>query len=73
MNRHANLLSIVYVATDDKRIYDAVINFGGKAVMTSPDHQSGTDRCAEAVDHDMQVKPEIRLILLLIFRVMNHL
>ena len=43
-------LSLVYVATDDKRIYDAVLNFGGKPIMTSPDHQSGTDRCAEAVD-----------------------
>ena len=42
-------LENVYVATDDKRIYDAVLNFGGKAIMTSPDHQSGTDRCAEAV------------------------
>jgi 3-deoxy-manno-octulosonate cytidylyltransferase (CMP-KDO synthetase) len=43
-------LDLVYVATDDKRIYDTVINFGGKAIMTSPDHQSGTDRCAEAVN-----------------------
>jgi 3-deoxy-manno-octulosonate cytidylyltransferase (CMP-KDO synthetase) len=42
-------LEIVYVATDDSRIYDAVMDFGGKAVMTSPEHQSGTDRCAEAV------------------------
>lgn len=41
-------LDVVYVATDDKRIFDTVINFGGKAVMTSPYHQSGTDRCAEA-------------------------
>jgi 3-deoxy-manno-octulosonate cytidylyltransferase (CMP-KDO synthetase) len=42
-------LSPVYVATDDKRIYEAVSDFGGKAIFTSPDHLSGTDRCAEAV------------------------
>ncbi|MCU0473943.1 MAG: 3-deoxy-manno-octulosonate cytidylyltransferase [Bacteroidales bacterium] len=40
----------VYVATDDHRIYDVVIKFGGKAVMTSPEHMTGTDRCAEAAD-----------------------
>ncbi len=43
-------LDIIYVATDDKRIYDTVIAFGGKAVMTATTHMSGTDRCAEAVD-----------------------
>lgn len=42
-------LDLIYVATDDKRIFDTVLNFGGKAIMTSPNHQSGTDRCAEAV------------------------
>ncbi len=41
-------LTDVYVATDDERIYTAVEAFGGKAVYTSPNHQSGTDRCAEA-------------------------
>lgn len=42
------VLKDVYVATDDKRIYDAVIAFGGKVVMTSEMHKSGTDRCYEA-------------------------
>lgn len=44
----AGILDDVVVATDDKRIYDAVVGFGGKAVMTSTEHRSGTDRCAEA-------------------------
>lgn len=41
-------LDEVYVATDDERIYEAVVAFGGNAVYTSTNHQSGTDRCAEA-------------------------
>jgi 3-deoxy-manno-octulosonate cytidylyltransferase (CMP-KDO synthetase) len=42
-------LEIVFVATDDYRIYEAIQNFGGKVIMTSPEHNSGTDRCSEAV------------------------
>lgn len=38
----------VVVATDDERIMAAVEGFGGRAVMTSTEHQSGTDRCYEA-------------------------
>ena len=38
----------VYVATDDSRILDTVVGFGGHAVMTSKAHRSGTDRCYEA-------------------------
>ena len=41
-------LDEVFVATDDERIFKAVEAFGGNAVYTSPNHQSGTDRCAEA-------------------------
>lgn len=39
----------VVVATDHQDIFDVVMAFGGEAVMTSSDHQSGTDRLAEVV------------------------
>ena len=44
----SKVLNDVYVATDDQRIYNAVLEFGGKAMMTSDRHKSGTDRCYEA-------------------------
>jgi 3-deoxy-manno-octulosonate cytidylyltransferase (CMP-KDO synthetase) len=40
-------LSRVIVATDDQRIYDEVVRFGGEVMMTSESHTNGTDRCAE--------------------------
>ena len=46
----AKMVERVVVATDDERIYDTVASFGGEVVMTSPNHKSGTDRCAEAYD-----------------------
>ena len=42
-------VSELIVATDDSRILDTVNGFGGKAVMTSSDHESGTDRIAEVI------------------------
>lgn len=43
----AQLPNEVVVATDNELVEKAVLDFGGKAVMTSPDHPSGTDRLAE--------------------------
>ncbi|HEX2786699.1 MAG TPA: 3-deoxy-manno-octulosonate cytidylyltransferase [Ignavibacteria bacterium] len=44
----SKLIDKLIVATDDKRIFDAVKRFGGEVVMTSRKHRSGTDRIAEA-------------------------
>lgn len=43
-------LDAVVVATDDMRIAEEVLSFGGKYVLTDPNHPSGTDRCREAMD-----------------------
>ena len=45
----AKAVPYVAVATDDQRIFDAVKNFGGNAVMTAATHRSGTDRISEAI------------------------
>ena len=45
----AKHLDQILVATDDKRIHDCVLGFGGLAVMTLKKHRSGTDRIAEAL------------------------
>lgn len=43
-------LATVYVATDDQRIFDHVLEFGGQAMMTSNTHRTGTERCYEVVE-----------------------
>jgi len=49
-NQVSKAINDVWVATDDKRIFDAVKAFGGKVVMTSEEHNSGTDRVNEAYE-----------------------
>jgi len=41
---------LVLVATDNSLVYDAVEGFGGRAILTSPDHPTGTDRLAEVAE-----------------------
>lgn len=48
--RAKKLIEHVVVATDDPRIVTAVENFGGNVVMTSSDHNTGTNRCMEAFE-----------------------
>src|SRR3984957_10873093 len=49
--RDATTISRIVVATDDERIKDAVASFGGEAILTRPDHRTGTDRVAEVAAH----------------------
>lgn len=48
--KKSKFLNETVVATDHHKIYDHVIGFGGKAVLTSDQHPSGTDRCCEAME-----------------------
>jgi 3-deoxy-manno-octulosonate cytidylyltransferase (CMP-KDO synthetase) len=52
----SKLIDEIIVATDDQRILEVVQRFGGRAVMTSPDHTTGSDRVAEVA---RKLKPEI--------------
>lgn len=46
-----NLFDDVFVVTDSTIIYNEIVNNGGKAIMSKKEHQSGSDRIAEAVEH----------------------
>ena len=61
----AKNLDDVYVATDDNRIKDTVEKFGGKVFMTSPDHESGSDRVAEAVDRYQKEIGAVDVVLII--------
>ena len=53
-------LEWVYVATDDERIAENVNSFGGRVVMTSSNHKSGTDRCSEAIKKIQLIEDKAR-------------
>lgn len=53
-SRKSAMLGKVIIATDDDRIVKHVAEFGGEVTMTSPQHQSGTDRCAEIVARESE-------------------
>jgi 3-deoxy-manno-octulosonate cytidylyltransferase (CMP-KDO synthetase) len=56
----AKAIEWVFVATDDDRIAAHVESFGGKVVMTSKDHKSGTDRCAEAIKKIQLIENDLK-------------
>ena len=58
--KKANSLSEVIVATDDNRIFNHVISFGGEALMTATTHLSGTDRCNEVIQ-SLETKYDIAI------------
>src|ERR1700675_7052 len=58
--RRAQLVKSILVATDDERIKKAVEAFGGQAILTRPDHRTGTDRIAEVATH---IPPDIYINL----------
>lgn len=47
--------ALIIVATDDQRVFDKVESFGGMALMTQPNHPTGTDRLAEVASHHQDI------------------
>ncbi len=56
--RAKSVMESVYIATDDAKIIEAIDNFEGKSVLTSPEHNSGTNRCLEAYDKVRKIEEE---------------
>ncbi len=54
----SGLMDRVIVATDDERIAQEIRNIDAQVIMTSDSHQSGTERCAEALRH-LEGKPDL--------------
>lgn len=52
--KKSTFVTSVVVATDDQRIFDHVLSFGGTVAMTKADHPSGTDRCFEALSQQVE-------------------
>lgn len=50
--KNSGLFNDVIVATDDERIFQEVVSFGGKVELTSTNHASGTDRCGEIIERN---------------------
>ena len=49
----------VYVATPDQKLIDVITNHGGKAILTSLNHQTGTDRVYEVFENQLKSEPSI--------------
>tara|TARA_Y100000389_G_scaffold191043_1_gene216597 strand:- start:902 stop:1639 length:738 start_codon:yes stop_codon:yes gene_type:complete len=52
-------MGAVYVATPDQKIIDLITNSGGKAILTSLNHQTGTDRVFEVFKNELKAEPSI--------------
>lgn len=52
--KNTNLFDDVFVVTDSQLIFDEIVSHGGKAIMSVKEHESGSDRIAEAV-HNLEV------------------
>lgn len=56
--RAKSAMETVYIATDDAKIVEAIDSFEGKSVLTSAEHNSGTNRCLEAYDKVRDIEEE---------------